>query len=111
MSEDKDALDFDLEDGNPDGLESLTAEQIAEESHSYGEVTLDRQLIDPTNNAAIARIFPDAPAGSADAKKLIFTNAASQTGRENVSARVSCDDGRTWPGFRTISRASPPTRW
>lgn len=70
--------------------------------HSYGEVTLDRQLIDPTNNAAIARIFPDAPAGSADAKKLIFTNAASQTGRENVSARVSCDDGRTWPGFRTI---------
>ena len=33
MSEDKDALDFDLEDGNPDGLESVTAEQIAEESH------------------------------------------------------------------------------
>lgn len=41
MSEDKDALDFDLEDGNPDGLESLTAEQIAEESHSYGEVTAE----------------------------------------------------------------------
>ena len=41
MSEDKDALDFDLEDGNPDGLESMTAEQIAEESHSYGEVTAE----------------------------------------------------------------------
>ncbi len=41
MSEDKDALDFDLEDGNPDGLESLTAEQIADKSHPYGEVTAE----------------------------------------------------------------------
>ena len=47
-------------------------------------------------------MFPNAAQGSADAKKLIFTNANSKTGRENVSARVSCDDGATWPGVRTI---------
>lgn len=69
---------------------------------SYGPVTQDTELPDPANNGAIARMFPNAAQGSADAKKLIFTNANSKTGRENVSARVSCDDGATWPGVRTI---------
>jgi sialidase-1 len=69
---------------------------------TYGPVTQDTELPDPANNGSIARMFPNAPQGSADAKKLIFTNANSKTGRENVSARVSCDDGATWPGVRTI---------
>jgi sialidase-1 len=69
---------------------------------TYGPVSQDTELPDPANNGAIARMFPDAAQGSADAKKLIFTNANSKTGRENVSARVSCDDGATWPGVRTI---------
>lgn len=69
---------------------------------SYGPVTQDTELPDPANNGSIARMFPAAAQGSADAKKLIFTNANSKTGRENVSARVSCDDGATWPGVRTI---------
>lgn len=69
---------------------------------TYGPVTQDTELPDPANNGAIARMFPNAPQASADAKKLIFTNANSKTGRENVSARVSCDDGATWPGVRTI---------
>ncbi|MDR6986528.1 sialidase-1 [Paenarthrobacter nitroguajacolicus] len=69
---------------------------------TYGPVTQDTELPDPANNGAIARMFPNAAQGSADAKKLIFTNANSTTGRENVSARVSCDDGATWPGVRTI---------
>lgn len=69
---------------------------------TYGPVTQDTELPDPANNGAIARMFPNAAQGSADAKKLIFTNANSKTARENVSARVSCDDGATWPGLRTI---------
>ncbi|WP_242701795.1 exo-alpha-sialidase [Arthrobacter cavernae] len=69
---------------------------------SYGPVTQDTELPDPANNGAIARMFPAAEQGSSDAKKLIFTNSNSKTGRENVSARVSCDDGATWPGVRTI---------
>lgn len=72
---------------------------------SYGPVTQDTELPDPANNGSIARMFPAAAQGSADAKKLIFTNANSKTGRENVSARVSCDDGATWPGVRTIRSA------
>lgn len=69
---------------------------------SYGQVAQDTELPDPANNGSIARMFPDAPAGSADAKKLIFTNSNSKSARENVSARVSCDDGATWPGVRSI---------
>ena len=69
---------------------------------TYGQVTQDTELPDPANNGSIARMFPDAAAGSADARKLIFTNANSKSGRENLSARVSCDDGATWPGVRTI---------
>lgn len=67
---------------------------------TFGPVTQDTELEDPANNGSIARMFPAAAQGSADAKKLIFTN--SKTGRENVSARISGDDGATWPGVRTI---------
>ncbi|WP_181149928.1 exo-alpha-sialidase [Arthrobacter sp. MYb227] len=70
--------------------------------HSYSAVKQDKNLPDPTNNAHITQMFPGAAAGSKDAKKLLYTGANSQTGRQNVSARVSCDDGTTWPGLRTI---------
>ncbi|WP_372698800.1 exo-alpha-sialidase [Arthrobacter sp. JSM 101049] len=69
---------------------------------TYGPVTVDHALPDPTNNAQITRLVPDAPEGSAAARKLLYTGANSQSARENVSARVSCDDGQTWPGLRTI---------
>lgn len=69
---------------------------------TYGPVTLDPALTDPGNNAAITRLFPDAQQGSADARKLLFTNANHADNRQNVSARVSCDDGVTWGVPRTI---------
>ncbi len=69
---------------------------------TYGPVTLDRQLIDPTNNGSITRLFPDADTGTADARTLLFTNSASQSDRVDVTARVSCDDGVTWPGRRLV---------
>ena len=64
---------------------------------TYGEVTLDRQLPDPTNNASILRAFPNAEEGSERAEVLLFSNAASQSGRSNGTVRASCDDGETWP--------------
>lgn len=72
--------------------------------HSWSAVELDQELPDPTNNASIIRMYPDAPQGSADAKKLIFTNSNNNANwnRVNLSARVSCDDGQTWPGLRQI---------
>lgn len=76
----------------------------ADGGHSYGPVTRDAELPDPTNNAAITRLHPDAPQGSADAKKLVFTNAnnGANGDRVNGAVRLSCDDGATWPGLRTL---------
>lgn len=70
--------------------------------HSYGPVTKDLELPDPTNNASITRLFPDAAQGTPEAKKLIFSNSNSQSSRSNVSVRVSCDDGETWPSVRSV---------
>lgn len=63
---------------------------------SYGAVTIDATLRDPVNNASIARVYPNAPQGSAEAKVLMFSNANSNTGRNNGTIRYSCDDGSTW---------------
>lgn len=72
---------------------------------TYGEVTIDTELPDPTNNASIVRAFPNAEQGSDRAKVLLFSNAASQKGRTNGTVRASCDDGQTWP----IAKAFRPS--
>ncbi|MFD2024889.1 sialidase family protein [Promicromonospora aerolata] len=69
---------------------------------TYGRVTIDRELPDPTNNASIVRAYPNAPRGSAEARVLLFSNAASTTSRSNGTVRVSYDDGRTWPVSRVF---------
>lgn len=75
---------------------------------SYGPVVRDAELPDPTNNASIISMHPDAPQGSADAKKLLFTNAnnGANGNRVNGAVRVSCDDGETWPGLRSLETGS-----
>lgn len=71
---------------------------------TYGPVTQDPNLPDPTNNAALIRLHPDAAQGTVDAQKLLFVNSnnGANGNRVNGAARVSCDDGKTWPGLRTI---------
>ncbi|MPV48456.1 hypothetical protein GCG21_00215 [Pseudactinotalea sp. HY160] len=69
---------------------------------TYGEVTLDRELPDPTNNASIIRAFPNAAEGSDEARILLFSNSASTTSRTNGTIRMSCDDGQTWPISKTF---------
>ncbi|MFQ4147866.1 discoidin domain-containing protein [Arthrobacter sp. LAPM80] len=63
---------------------------------TYGPVTVNSTLIDPVNNASIARMYPNAVQGSAEAKMLLFSNANSTSGRSNGTIRYSCDDGTTW---------------
>ncbi|WP_406380493.1 exo-alpha-sialidase [Streptomyces sp. NBC_01618] len=69
---------------------------------TYGEVTIDRELPDPTNNAAIVRAYPNAPEGSDRAKVLLFSNAGSTSQRANGTIRMSFDDGETWPVSRVF---------
>ena len=57
----------------------------------------DSQLADPGNNGSIIRYAVDATPGSTEAHWLLFSNTASTTERRNLTLKMSCDDGRTWP--------------
>ncbi len=69
---------------------------------TYGPVTIDDALIDPTNNASIIRAYPNAAENSAKAKILLFSNAANTGSRSNGAVRVSFDDGQTWSGSKVF---------
>lgn len=71
---------------------------------TYGPVTVDRELPDPANNASIVRAYPNAREGSANAKVLLFSNAASNIPgqRVNGTIRMSFDDGKTWPASKVF---------
>jgi sialidase-1 len=73
---------------------------------TYSTPVADTQLPDPTNNASITRMYPDAAEGSADAKKLLFSNAGSKTSRSNGTIRFSCDDGVSWTSSRVFQPGS-----
>jgi sialidase-1 len=62
---------------------------------TFGPVEHDAALIDPSCNAGIARYRR----GRQDL--LVFTNAAAAK-RENLTVKISRDQGRTWPEARTI---------
>lgn len=58
------------------------------------------ELIDPVVQASIVRYLPaDNDFGS---KLLIFANPASENVRENMTVRLSYDDGATWPVAKTV---------
>lgn len=73
---------------------------------TYSEPRTEKQLPDPANNAGIARMYPDAEEGSAQAKILLFTNTNSQTDRVDGTIRYSCDDGQNWSSGRLYHSGS-----
>lgn len=69
--------------------------------YSYAKVQAVEELVDPRNNASLIRAYPDAPAGSAGAKILLFANAYA-TERCNGTVHISYDDGQTWAQRKTF---------
>ena len=63
---------------------------------TFGPVTHDTALIDAICNAGIARLH------TKSRNVLLFTNAASDR-RENLTIKLSHDDGHTWPTVKTIN--------
>ena len=72
----------------------------------YDALTPEPQLPDPENNASIVRVAADAEASDPRAHWLLFSNTASQSGRHNLTLRLSCDDGHTWTLSRVLEPAS-----
>ncbi|XKK60652.1 exo-alpha-sialidase [Streptomyces sp. ARC32] len=87
-------------DSHRSGYRKVTVSEDGGET--YGEVTIDRELPDPTNNASIVRAYPNAREGSDRAKVLLFSNAGSTGRRANGTIRMSFDDGETWPVSRVF---------
>lgn len=69
---------------------------------SYDAPRPEPQLPDPRNNADIVRAHPDAAPGTREARMLLFVNTASESTRENLTVRLSCDSGATWPVSKLV---------
>lgn len=61
----------------------------------------DPHLIDPGNNGSVIRYAANRsdPAAS---KWLLFSNTESVSDRRNLTVKLSCDGGRSWPIRRTV---------
>ncbi|CAL9394275.1 exo-alpha-sialidase [Streptomyces sp. enrichment culture] len=73
---------------------------------TYTPFQQDTELPDPANNGSIARFAPDVPASHPRSSWLMFSNTATTSGRSNLTVRLSCDDGQTWPVRKTVEPGS-----
>jgi sialidase-1 len=69
---------------------------------TFGAATEEASLPDPRNNADVIRVAPDAPVGSREERMLLFSNTADEKRRANLTVRLSCDSGRTWPVSKVV---------
>lgn len=60
----------------------------------------DSTLVDPGCNASIVRLT--ALSAGDDKNRLLFSNANSSEGRENLTLKISYDEGKTWSMGKTI---------
>lgn len=60
----------------------------------------DDALIDASCNASIIRYT--AKRDGYDKDRLLFSNASSESGRKNLTVRLSYDEGETWPVSKVI---------
>ena len=69
---------------------------------TYSDPAPDHDLVDPANNAGIVRYDADAQEGTPEARRLLFTNTDHESSRQNLTVRMSCDDGGSWPVSRAL---------
>ncbi|GAA6525143.1 glycoside hydrolase domain-containing protein [Intrasporangium sp. DVR] len=69
---------------------------------TYTPFQRDTELPDPANNGSVVRAFPDAPAEDPRAQILLHSNTDNQLVRRNLTVRMSCDSGATWPVEKVV---------
>ena len=62
----------------------------------------DSQLVDPGNNGAIVRYNDAASGADAQSGWMLFSNTEDAARRVNLTVKLSCDDGKSWPVRRTV---------
>lgn len=69
---------------------------------TYTPLQPDTLLRDPGNNGSLVRYAPDAPASDPRSAWLLFSNTDDTGIRRNLTVRMSCDDGQTWPVSKVV---------
>lgn len=73
---------------------------------TYTPFKQDTQLTDPANNASIMRYNAEAPASHPQSSWLLFSNTDDASARRNLTVKMSCDNGRTWPIRKVVDPGS-----
>ncbi|MGP3755846.1 sialidase-1 [Streptomyces sp. LamerLS-316] len=73
---------------------------------TYTPFTQDTDLPDPANNASVIRYAPDAAASDPQSSWLLFSNTESTSSRSNLTVKMSCDNGKTWPIRKVVNAGS-----
>ena len=60
------------------------------------------EQLDPGCNGDVRRLFPDAEPDTPQARIQVLVNAADPSIRRNLTARISFDDGATWPAAAVL---------
>ncbi|GAB3818577.1 hypothetical protein GCM10028820_21160 [Tessaracoccus terricola] len=69
---------------------------------TYTPFVEDAELPDPANNGSVIRAFPDAEPDDPKAQVLLFSNTANPNVRRNLTVRMSCDSGESWPVAKVV---------
>jgi sialidase-1 len=73
---------------------------------TYTPFQQDTELPDPANNGSVIRFAPNVAASHPRSSWLMFSNTATTSGRSNLTVRLSCDNGQTWPVRKTAEAGS-----
>ncbi|MFD7160568.1 exo-alpha-sialidase [Kribbella sp. NPDC059898] len=73
---------------------------------TYSPLQPDPELVDQGNNGSILRAFPDVAQDDPHSKMLLFSNTPDTGIRRNLTVKMSCDNGETWPIQRVVDPGS-----
>ncbi|MFJ6013852.1 exo-alpha-sialidase [Streptomyces sp. NPDC092952] len=73
---------------------------------TYTPFVQDTHLTDPANNASVMRYNPDAAPSDPQSSWLLFSNTEDASARRNLTVKMSCDNGRTWPIRKVVDPGS-----
>ncbi|MEU6678716.1 exo-alpha-sialidase [Streptomyces sp. NPDC046925] len=73
---------------------------------TYTPFKQDTELTDPANNASVMRYNPGAPASNPQSSWLLFSNTEDAATRRNLTVKMSCDNGETWPIRKVVDPGS-----
>lgn len=89
----------DRQNGNPE-MKRRAISTSTDQGATWSPYYLDPALLDPICEASIIRYMPvDNTAGN---RMLLFSNPADAAARDNMTVRISNDDGQSWTMSKTV---------